>query len=75
MRHIQRDNPAAASDVARTLYEACGSLRDFPYRGRTGRIDGSRELIVSGLPYIVVDRIRDQIVELLRIYHGAQDWP
>jgi toxin ParE1/3/4 len=75
VQHIQQDNPAAAFDVAQTLYDGCGGLRSFPYRGRKGRIDGSRELVFPGLPYIVVYRIQDQVVELLRIYHGAQDWP
>ncbi len=75
VRHIQEDNPAAAADVAKTVYEGCSGLRKFPYLGRKGRIDGSRELVFPGLPYIVVYRIHDQVVELLRIYHGAQDWP
>jgi toxin ParE1/3/4 len=75
VRHIQQDDPAAAAEVAKTLYDGCGSLRTFPNRGRKGRIKGSRELIFPGLPYIVVYRIQDQVVELLRIYHGAQDWP
>jgi toxin ParE1/3/4 len=75
VRRIQQDNPAAAAQVARVLYDGCGSLRDFPYRGREGRIEGTRELVFPGLPYIVVYRIRDQIVDVLRIYHGAQDWP
>jgi addiction module RelE/StbE family toxin len=75
VRHIQEDNRAAASDVAETLYDGCGSLRKFPRRGRMGRIKGTRELVFSGLPYIVVYRIEAQIVEVVRIYHGAQDWP
>ena len=75
VRHIQQDDPAAAAEVAKTLYDGCGSLRTFPNRGRKGRIKGSRELVFPGLPYIVIYRIQDQVVELLRIYHGAQDWP
>jgi toxin ParE1/3/4 len=75
VRHIQQDNPVAAADVALTLYDGCDSLRKFPYLGRKGRIAGQRELVFSGLPYIVVYRIKDQVVELLRIYHGAQDRP
>lgn len=75
VRHIQKDNPAAATDVAKTLYDGCASLRDFPRRGRIGRIEGTRELVFAGLPYIVVYRIHNQVVEVVRIYHGAQDWP
>ena len=75
VRYIQQDDPAAAAEVAKTLYDGCGGLRNFPHRGRKGRIEGCRELVFPGLPYIVVYQIKDQVVELLRIYHGAQDWP
>lgn len=75
VQHIQEDNPAAALDVAQIIYDGCSSLKRFPYLGRKGRIDGCRELIFRGLPYIVVYRIQNEVVEFLRIYHGAQDWP
>ena len=75
VQHIQEDNPTAAADVAGAIYDGCGSLRKFPRRGRVGRIEGTRELVFRGLPYIVGDRIHAQTVEIARIYHGAQDWP
>jgi toxin ParE1/3/4 len=75
VRHIQRDNPDAAVDVAESRYDGCGNLRKFPHLGRKGRIEGTRELVFSSLPYIAIYRIQDQIVEIMRIYHGAQDWP
>ena len=61
----------------RLFTTACGSLSKFPYLdlGRNGRIPGSRELVFSGLPYVVVYHLQGEVVELLRIYHGAQDWP
>ena len=75
VRHIQRDNPDAAANVAEILFEGCEKLGNFPRRGRKGRIEGTRELVFTGLPYIVVYRIQDQNLEIVRIYHGAQDWP
>ena len=75
VRRIQEDNPSAAAKVASTLYDGCERLADFPRRGRRGRIEGTRELVFPGLPYIVVYRIQDRSLEILRIYHGAQDWP
>jgi toxin ParE1/3/4 len=75
VRRIQQDNPDAAAKVAKTLYDGCGNLGNFPRRGRKGRIEGTRELVFAGLPYIVVYRIQDQSLEILRIYHAAQDWP
>jgi toxin ParE1/3/4 len=73
--HIQQDSPAAAAKVAQSLYDGCDRLGAFPRQGRKGRIEGTRELVLARLPYIVVYRIQDQDLEILRIYHGAQDWP
>ena len=75
VRRIQQDNPDAAAKVAKTLHDGCAGLGTFPRLGRKGRIEGTRELVFAGLPYIVVYRIQDQSLEILRIYHSAQDWP
>jgi toxin ParE1/3/4 len=75
VQRIQKDNPSAAKQTARTLYDGCGRLREFPHLGRKGRIEATSELVFPGLPYIVVYRVRDEFVEIVRIYHGAQDWP
>ncbi len=72
VQHIQRDNPDAAADVAESRYDGCGNLRKFPILVVRG---GSNAPANWCLPYIVVYRIQDQIVEIMRIYHGAQDWP
>jgi toxin ParE1/3/4 len=74
-RRIRQDNPAAARRVAKTLYDGCVGLEMFPNRGRIGRIAGTRELVFGPLPYIAVYRVNENFVEILRIYHGAQDWP
>jgi toxin ParE1/3/4 len=74
-RHIHTDKPAAARRVAKTIYDGCASLAAFPNRGRKGRIEGTRELVFPGLPYIAVTRVKGSAVEIVRIYHAAQDWP
>jgi len=42
VRHIQRDNFTAARKVADTIYTGVTNLENFPNRGRTGKIDGTR---------------------------------
>lgn len=71
--YIQRENPTAARRVARALYDTAMSLETLPDRGRHGRIDGTRELVRA--PYIIVYRVKAEAVEILRIYHSAQNWP
>jgi toxin ParE1/3/4 len=74
-KRIERDNPTAARQVVKTIYEGCATLRDSPDRGRPGRMPGRRELVFAPLPYIAVYKVKRYAVEISRIYHGAQDWP
>jgi toxin ParE1/3/4 len=73
--HIQRDNESAAQSVVNTLFDAANSLEVFPSRGRIGKIKGTRELVIPGLPYIVVYQIVPDAIQILHIYHGARNWP
>ena len=50
-------------------------LADFPYSGRLGREAGTRELIVLRTPYIAVYTVDDSGVRVVRLIHGAQQWP
>lgn len=59
----------------RRLYRAIRSLKQEPRRGRMGSEEGTRELLFPPLPYIAVYRVKQQTVEVLRIYHGAQSRP
>jgi toxin ParE1/3/4 len=70
---VRRDNPQAARRVANTIYHRCADLEQLPNRGRQGRIAGTRELVVAPLPFIVVYRVKPEAVEIVRIYHGAQN--
>jgi toxin ParE1/3/4 len=72
---IRRENAPAAQRVATTIYENVGSLRFFPYRGRQGRVEGTRELPILTLPFIVVYRLIQDTVEIAGVVHGAQRWP
>jgi toxin ParE1/3/4 len=73
---IERDNPEAARRIARTIYDECGRLKNFPNLGRASRrMAGRRELTFTPLPYIVVYQVKSDGVEISRIFHGAQDWP
>lgn len=57
---------------ARRIWESVAGLADFPASGRPGRVPGTRELIVP--PYILPYRVRDERVEILDLFHSAQNW-
>jgi addiction module RelE/StbE family toxin len=71
----QRDSAPAARHVALAIYEKVKGLEPYPRQGRPGRRPDTRELVVAGLPYLIVYRIREDVVEINRILHGAQKWP
>jgi addiction module RelE/StbE family toxin len=73
---IERDNPAAAKRIANIIYNGIAKLRILPGLGRvSSRMSGWRELVFAPLPYIAVYRVREEVIEIARIFHGAQDWP
>lgn len=45
--------------------------------GRLGRVAGTRELVISGTPFIVVYRytIRAKRIDVIRVLHGARQCP
>ena len=67
--------PERAADLIRQIYDSPSALLSFPHRGRLGRKTGTRDLVLSPLPYIVVYRISGDVIHIVRILHGAQKWP
>lgn len=74
--YIGADNPAAAARVVLEIVDQVETLLpQHPAIGRPGRVPGTRELVIRGLPYIVPYRVRDSDLELLRVLHASRRWP
>jgi addiction module RelE/StbE family toxin len=81
--YIEAENPRAtviAAVIAAVIVDGRISTRlrrleQFPRSGRPGRVTGTRELVISGTPYIAAYRVADATVRILRILHAAQLWP
>ena len=72
VKYVGAESADAASKVAHSIITAIDRLEAFPYLGRPGEVEGTCELVSS--PYVIVYRIRSDIIEILHIWHGAQDW-
>lgn len=74
---ILRQNPTAAVRVSQALREKIGQLADFPSLGRAGRVEGTRELVIAGTPYIAAYQVDTRIdaVIILAVLHAARQWP
>ncbi len=72
---VARDNANAADRVVRRIVEAVAGLKDHPHLGRTGRIMGTRELVIAEMPNVVSYRVADGDVQVLAVIHGVRRWP
>jgi len=73
---IAEDNPAIAIDVVlRVIDKVEGLLPAHPRIGRLGRVEGTREWVIDGLPYIVIYREAVEEVQILRVLRDSQQWP
>lgn len=72
---VARDNSAAASALVAAIEARAAVLAEHPEIGRPGRVDGTRELVLSGLPYILPYRVRDGRIEILAVFHSSRAWP
>ncbi|MBS1826372.1 MAG: type II toxin-antitoxin system RelE/ParE family toxin [Acidobacteria bacterium] len=72
--YLAEHQPGYRQRTITRLYAEVRSLKSTPHRGRPGRKDGTRELLVLPLPYILVYQVRELNVEVLRILHSSRDW-
>lgn len=70
--YIARDNPLAARKAIQAIRDQVNVLLGT---GRPGRIESTRERVISGLPYIVCYAVTEDVVTVLRVLHGRQRWP
>jgi addiction module RelE/StbE family toxin len=74
-RYIAENNPRAASRVHAAILASVGRLANHPNLGRPGRVDRTRELVVSRTPYLVAYTVVDERVIILSVMHSARRWP
>lgn len=73
--YMMEDDPAAALRIVSTIREAVRVLIEHPYIGRAGRVEGTRELVIAGLPYILPYQSAGQEIRILAVMHTSRKWP
>ena len=70
---IAQDNPVMAGRVVAIIEQATDRLSLFPHSGRMGAVEGTRELVIPRLPYITVYTVAEDAVDIIAVFHAAQD--
>jgi addiction module RelE/StbE family toxin len=73
--YIEADSPRAAIAVDDCIRISVEGLAQFPEMGRPGRIEETRELVISSTSYIATYRVAGNIVRILRVLYGSRKWP
>lgn len=71
---IAADNEEAAHRTMERIHTAIERVAQMPYSSRMGKRAGTRELVIPRTPYIVLYRIHEEAIQILRVFHGAQNW-
>jgi len=75
IRYIAQFNPDAAERTRARIINRLRDLAEHPMGGRLGRVPGTRELVITGTRYLAIYEIIVDIVYIVHIKHGAQQWP
>ena len=73
--YIAADSVSIALEVDRRILEAVEQLVEAPEIGRVGRFPGTREWVIPHDRCVVVYRLENEVVQILRLIHGGQEWP
>jgi len=73
--YIAQDNPVAAAKMVTEIMQQIEVLKTQPALGRPGRVVGTRELVISNTCFLVPYRIKNNQVQILRVFHTSQKPP
>ena len=74
VEYIADDNPDAAQALKDEIETRVSELARFPQMYKSGRVAGTREMVVRQ-NFIVVYAEDAETVSVLRVLHAAQQWP
>ena len=66
--YLSDKNPYAAKELYGRIESTANELVDNPYIGRPGRVPDTRELVITNTSYILPYQIRQNRIEILRVY-------
>ncbi|MCF6178205.1 MAG: type II toxin-antitoxin system RelE/ParE family toxin [Geopsychrobacter sp.] len=75
VEYIAKDNQTAAQKVARKIWDSANLLAAQPALGRPGRVSGTRELVINGLPFVLPYSHQSGVIYILRVIHTSMIWP
>ncbi len=73
--YLHEHNPQAAKEFAQEVFVLTSLLKTNPAMGRAGRVFGTRELILQKFPYLIPYRVKNDCIEMLRVFPTRMNQP
>ncbi len=73
--YLAQEDPEAAARRYALIRSRVAELGHFPESGCPGRVPGTRELVIAGLPYLLPYRVRGEELQVLRFFHTSRKPP
>ena len=70
--YIAEENLRAARTLLAEIKEHVSVLQNNPQLGRKGRVEGTRELALTGTHYLLPYRVKNQQVQILAVFHTSR---
>lgn len=74
-QYIAEENSQAAVQFINEVWRLTQLLKEQPAMGRTGRVAETRELVLHNYPYIIPYRVRNNTIQILRVFHTHRRLP
>lgn len=74
LNFLGKRDPDAATRINASLLEAIERVVQFPYSGRVGRVNGTRECVFHK-HYLFIYRVKGDAVEIMAVLHTSLLWP
>jgi len=71
--YLREHHPGLRQSTISSLYKAARSLKTSSHRGRLGKREGTRELIMAPMPYVIVYGVEPQMVHIFRVLHTSRE--
>jgi len=73
--YVAIDNAMATERMVERIFSAVEFLEQHPNLGRPGRVEGTRELVVTRTPFVIAYRLQRNHLQILAVLHAARKWP
>ena len=73
--YIEADSPQNARAIGKRIEKSIDTLALYPLLGKQGRVEGTREFLVTGTPFIIIYRAKKDVLQILSILHTSRKYP